>query len=173
MKEDLLPCGLVVQVREIPAQRMLTLSFSGPPGALGESVARLTGYALEQDVGPCGPTVARYPRFLAEPDAGGSEAPEEIEAELLVPVRGRPEAEDYALVQVDRLQVACINYSGPLDGEFRRAHEDLFAWMDAHGVPRAGTAHAHAYLAGHQGAPEWSVEIRVPIVGGRAPMPPV
>lgn len=172
MKEDLLPETLVVQIRELPPQRAVSLVFSGRPEDLGDAVSRLTRYAVEQGVGPCGPTLASYPRFVAEA-AEGEEKAGEIEAELLVPVRGRPEGDEHPLVELERLRAACISYSGRMDSNFRRAHESLFSWMDAHGVPRTGTAHYHVYLADDGGGDSWSVEIRVPIVGGSAPRPPL
>ncbi|MEE2830069.1 MAG: GyrI-like domain-containing protein [Myxococcota bacterium] len=175
MREEMLSQSFLVQVRELPSRRVLKLDYFGPAGEIGDAVARLSRFAIEQGVGPCGPTVAAYPRFVGAGSGslGGGDPALEIEAKIFVPVRGRPESEEFPLVQLDRSRAACINYLGPLDAGFRQAHEELFNWMDAQAVPRTGTRHQHAYLAGQEGGDEWSVEIRVPIVGGQAPLPAV
>ena len=98
-----------------------------------------------------------------------------IEANILVPMTRLPESDDpdVETVRLPRLRAACSMYAGPMGPEFRRRHAALFAWMDARGVPRKGTAHHHAYLAGRGAVGDWTVEIRVPVVGGSAPAIPL
>ena len=60
-------------------------------------------------------------------------------------------------------------FNGLMGPDFRQVHFDLFAWMDTQGLPRAGTAHQHAYIAGTGPDSSWTIEVRVPIVGGLAP----
>jgi hypothetical protein len=38
--------------------------------------------------------------------------------------------------------------------------------MDANGFPRTGTQHRHVYLAGNAGSENWSIEVRVSLLGG-------
>jgi effector-binding domain-containing protein len=159
--------GLHVQLRDIPAMRVAMLRYRGAPAAIGKAFQRVTDFAVRHGVGPCGPILGAYPRL--------AEGASEIEAEVFVPLSRLPEPDepDIEPLRLPRSRAACLVYSGPMNVEFRKRHLALFAWMDARGVPRAGTAHQHAYLAGTGVDSEWTVEIRVPIIGGRAPVMPL
>lgn len=155
---------LPVQVRDLPAMRVARMAYAGPAAQIGEAFERVNTFVLERGIGPCGPLIGNYARIF-EPDA-------ELEANVLVPVTRLLDAEldpDIETLRLPRLRAACLMYSGPMTPAFQRHHFELFAWMDAQALPRAGTAHQHAYIAGTGAASEWTVEIRVPIVGGRAP----
>jgi hypothetical protein len=89
-----------------------------------------------------------------------------------VPVRGIPGG-DHPVVEIGPMRVASVHYSGVSGESFLRAHRDLFSWMDAQGHPRAGTRHLHVCLAGSASGGELSVELRVPLIGGGAPRPPM
>lgn len=158
---------LQVQVRDIPAMRVARMPYDGPPAEIGRAFDRVTTFAVRHGVGPAGPLIGIYPRL----EAGATR----IEAHVLVPLTRLPESDEDAIetVRLPRVRAACLMYSGPMDNEFRRRHSDLFAWLDARELPRVGTAHHHAYIAGRAGSPDWTVEIRVPLVGGAAPAAPL
>jgi len=159
--------GLPVQVRDVPAMRVARMTWEGPPARIGEGFERVTEFAVRHGVGPVGPLMGFYPRLVR----GAST----IAAQLLVPLTRIVETDDDAIetVRLVRRRTACLMYSGPMNDEFRQQHLALFAWMDAHGLPRNGTAHQHAYIAGTAASPTWTVEIRVPVVGGGAPATPL
>jgi len=159
--------ALVVQIREVPGHRAVRMRYEGARSGLEEAVATLTRTAIAGGVGPCGPAVADYLELAPE-----GEDPA-ISVDILVPVRGTPQEDDFPVVEIGPMRVAFIHYNGPLETAFRRAHLSLFSWMDAHAHPRAGTRHLHAYLAGQGSSGDWSVELRVPLIGGGAPRPPV
>ena len=162
MTDDLTDLGLNVQLRDIPAMRVARLRYAGPPAAIGAAFTRVTDFAVRHGVGPCGPVLGEFPRLET--------GVEVIEARVCVPLTRLPDSDeaDIEAVRLPRLRAACLIYAGPMTAEFRQRHLDLFAWMDARGVPRAGTAHQHAYLAGSGAGSEWTVEIRVPVLGGQA-----
>ena len=150
---------LPVQVREIPGQRFLCARYAGERRGLRQEVDVLTRHAVVEGVGPCGPVSMDYSVFTP----GG---PKEVEVRILVPVRGSTGASEYTLVQEPPMRAACIHYAGPIDLEFDRAHQGLFSWMDANEFPRTGTQHRHVYLAGNEGSDDWSIEVRVSLLGG-------
>lgn len=150
---------LPVQVREIPGQRFLCSRYAGERRGLSQEVDALTRHAVVEGVGPCGPVLVDYSVFTPGD-------PEEVEVRILVPVRGSTGASEYTLLQEPPMRAACIHYGGLIDPEFDRAHQDLFAWMDANGFPRTGTQHRHVYLAGSAGSENWSIEVRVSLLGG-------
>jgi len=156
---------LLIQVRELPGQRSLCSRYQGPRSGFASAVEKLTGHAASSGVGPCGPTLADYAHLASD------ELDATLDVTILVPVRGRPESEEYPVIEGRPMRAACMHYTGPSDQAFRRAHEALFSWMDANGFPRMGTRHFHAYLAGQEGNAEWTVELRVPVLGGDAPRP--
>ena len=137
--EDL---GLHVQLRDIPAMRVARLRYAGPPADIGVAFTRVTDFAVRHGVGPCGPVMGVFPKLV--------EGVDELEAEVCAPLTRLPESDeaDVQTLRLPRSRAACLIYSGPMTAEFRQRHLDLFAWMDARGVPRDGTAHQHAYLAG-------------------------
>ncbi len=158
------PLELPVQVRDLPAMRVARLPYAGPAANIGQAFDRVNTFVLERGIGPCGPLIGSYSRIF-DPDM-------DVSATVLVPVTRLLDAQldpDIETLRLPRVRAACLMYSGPMSPDFRRHHFDLFAWMDAHSLPRAGTAHQHAYIAGTGAASDWTVEIRVPIVGGRAP----
>ena len=155
---------LPVQVRDLPAMRVAQVEYAGPAAAVGAAFDRVNRFVLEQGIGPCGPLIGMYAR-IAEPGA-------DVEALVHVPVTRLLDVDpepDIRTLRLTRQRAACLMFSGAMGPEFRQHHFDLFAWMDAQGLPRAGTAHHHAYIAGTGAASAWTVEIRVPIVGSRAP----
>lgn len=167
MTDELLDLGLPVQVRDIPAMRVARLQWSGAPAAIGEAFERVTAFAVRHGVGPVGPLVGMYPQI--------ADGAERIEAEIQVPLTRLVESDDEAIetLRVPRCRAACLMYNGPMDARFRLEHGALFDWMDARGLPRTGTAHHHAYITGTSSSAEWTVEIRVPVVGGQAPSAPL
>ncbi len=167
MTPEILDLGLPVQVRDLPAMRVATMTWEGPPARIGEGFTRVTEFAVRHGVGPVGPLIGQYPR-LASGEAT-------IAARLLVPLTRTVTSDDDAIetLRIKRQRAACVMYSGAMDERFRQMHLDLFDWMDASALPRNGTAHHHAYIAGTKDSPTWTVEIRVPIVGGGAPAAPL
>ena len=167
MDDELNDLGLNVQLRDIPSIRVARLRYVGPPGAIGEAFTRVTEFAVRHGVGPCGPVMGVFPKLV--------EGAAEIEAEVCAPLTRLPESDDAEIeaVRLPRSRAACLIYTGPMTPAFRQRHLDLFAWMDARGVPRVGTGHQHAYLAGTGADSEWTVEIRVPVLGGEAPAVPL
>ena len=167
MSEDPTDLGLNVQLRDIPGMRVARLRFRGPPAQIGRAFTRVTDFAVRHGVGPCGPVLGVFPRL--------AEGVDEIDAEVCAPLTRLPESDEPELetLRLPRSRAACLIYSGPMTSAFRQRHLDLFAWMDARGVPRAGTAHQHAYLAGTSPDSDWTVEIRVPVLGGETPAMPI
>jgi len=167
MDEELTDLGLHVQLRDIPAMRVARLRYDGSPGDIGSAFTRVTDFAVRHGVGPCGPVLGVFPRLV--------EGVSRIDAVVCAPLTRLPESDDPEIetLRLPRSRAACLMYSGPMTAVFRQRHLDLFAWMDARGVPREGTAHQHAYLAGTGPDSEWTVEIRVPVIGGRAPVAPL
>lgn len=162
-----LDLGLPVQVRDVPAMRVARMSWEGPPSRIGEGFEQVTAFALRHGVGPAGPLMGWYPRLERGVNS--------IAAQLLVPLTRTVETDDGAIetLRLPRQRTACVMYNGPMNDEFRQMHLDLFGWMDVAGLPRNGTAHQHAYIAGTAASPLWTVEIRVPVVGGSAPASPL
>jgi hypothetical protein len=168
------------QIREVPRLRALCSVYQGPCSGIGAALESLNRSAVLGGVGPSGPAVVDWAEL---PGEGGEHA--SIQLQLLVPVRGTPpeqEVWEFAgtgdqgkpfLVDLGPMRVASIHYSGPSGSLLYSAHLRLFAWMDAHAHPRAGTRHLRAYLAGLPGGEAISVELRVPLIGGGAPRPPV
>ncbi len=153
-----------VQVRDLPAMRVAQVAYAGEPAGIGAAFERVNQFALERGIGPCGPLMGVYPRIGDPIDP--------IDALVRVPVTRLLDVEPAPGVETLRLarqRAACLMFNGLMGPEFREVHFDLFAWMDAQGLPRAGTAHQHAYIAGTGPGSAWTVEIRVPIVGGLAP----
>jgi len=167
MTDEGIDLGLPVQVRDIPAMRVARLGYRGAPADIGRAFDRVTTFAVRHGVGPVGPLIGVYPELVV-----GAEA---IEAEVLVPLTRLAESDDpdVETVRLPRLRAACLMYSGPMDARFRQRHQQLFAWLDAHDMPRVGTVHHHAYISMSEGAAEWTIEIRVPLVGGSAPVTPL
>lgn len=159
--------GLPVQVRDLPAMRVARMAWEGPPSGIGAGFERVTEFAIRHGVGPVGPLVGRYPHL--------ERGAQTIAAQLLVPLTRTVDSDEDGIdtVRLPRQRAACLMYSGPMNDEFRQMHLDLFGWMDARGLPRNGTAHQHAYIAGTAASPTWTVEIRVPVVGGSAPAAPL
>lgn len=156
---------LPVQVRDLPGMRVAEAEYSGPAVGVGGTFDRVNRFVLEQGIGPCGPLLGVYAQ-IGEPGS-------DVEALVRVPVTrlldGEPEP-GIRTLRLPRQRAACLMFSGLMGPEFRQLHFDLFAWMDAQGLPRAGTAHHHAYIAGTGASSSWTVEVRVPIVGGLAPV---
>lgn len=155
---------LPVQVRDLPAARVAELQYEGDAAGIGAAFDRVNRFVLEHEIGPCGPLLGVYAR-IGEPG-------DPVHARVQVPVTRLLDSSpdpDIRTYRLSRTRAACLMYTGLMGPPFRQHHFDLFAWMDANGLPRAGTTHHHAYVAGTGGASTWTVEIRVPIVGGRAP----
>ena len=179
MIPDRAPEGPAPQIREVPSLRALRFVYEGPSSGIGEALESLSQRAVLGGVGPCGPAIVHWAELPGEDDEAS------LQAELLVPVRGTPsgneeweaaEASDGgapSLVELGPMRVATIHYSGPSGAPLRSALLSLFAWMDTHAHPRAGTRHLRAYLAGLPGGQEVGVALRVPLIGGGAPRPPV
>jgi effector-binding domain-containing protein len=167
MSGDLTDLGLNVQLRDIPAIRVARLRYGGAPAEIGAAFTRVTDFAVRHGVGPCGPVLGVFPRLAVGVDS--------IEAMVCAPLTRLPASDeaDIETLRLPRSRAACLIYAGPMTSEFRQCHLDLFAWMDSRGVPRDGTMHQHAYLAGTGPDSEWTVEIRVPVLGGHAPVTPI
>jgi effector-binding domain-containing protein len=153
-----------VQVRDLPGMRVAQVQYVGPPAAIGAAFERANQFVLERGIGPCGPLIGVYARI--------GEAGDPVDALVQVPVTRVHDVEPedgIELLRLPRQRAACLMFNGLMGPEFRQVHFDLFAWMDAQALPRAGTAHEHAYIAGTGPQSAWTVEIRVPILGGRAP----
>ncbi len=162
MTDPALP--LPVQVRDLPAMRAAYMNYSGPPAGVGAPFELLQRFVTAEGIGPAGPLMASYPHLKDAAQAGKARA--DIEAMLLVPITrlAEPEIEGILTRRFASLRAACLVFSGPMDAAFRQYHLDLFAWMDARGLPRAGTQHQHAYLSKQDTSAHWTVEIRVPIL---------
>lgn len=179
MTHDLADEAPAPQIREVPRLRALCSVYQGPCSGIGAALESLNRSAVVGGVGPCGPAVVDWAELPGE----GEDA--SVQLQLLVPVRGTPPehaVSEFAgaadqgrpsLVDLGPMRVATIHYSGPSGPLFYSAQLSLFAWMDAHAHPRAGTRHLCAYLAGLPGGEVISVELRVPLIGGGAPRPPV
>jgi len=157
--------SLPVQVRDLPRARVAQATFTGPAAAIGQSLQRLEAFAVREGIGPCGPSTASFDSIAAPG--------QDVTARLAVPLTRLPDDADpgIELLRTPRCRAACLLFVGPLGPGFRSRHLDLFAWLDARGMPRTGTAHEHAYIANDDSG--WTIEIRVPIVGGRAPVAPL
>jgi effector-binding domain-containing protein len=155
---------LPVQVRDLPRARVARVAYTGPAAAIGDALERAQSFAVRHGVGPCGPAEASF-EAIAPPG-------EDVRATVSVPLTRLPEDGDgVELLRLPRRRAACLLFTGPLGPRFRAMHLELFAWMDQRGLPRAGTAHEHAYIANDEQG--WTIEIRVPIVGGAAPVAPL
>ena len=174
MTTDLAPEGFGPQIRQVPSLRALRFDYEGLRSEVGAALESLTRQAVLGGVGPCGPAIVHWAELPATADDSS------VQAELLVPVRGNPSDQDWksddrttSLVVLGPMRVASMHYTGPSGVLLRSAQLSLFSWMDAHAHPRAGTRHLRAYLAGQPGGQAVSVELRVPLIGGGAPRPPV
>jgi hypothetical protein len=155
---------LPVQVRDLPRARVAQVGYTGPAPGIGAAFERVNQFVLEHGIGPCGPLIGVYDR-IGEPEA-------DVHALVQVPVTRLLEDGPHGgidTVRLGRIRAASLMFHGEMGPGFRQAHFDLFAWMDTQGLPRAGTAHQHAYIAGTGVGSEWTIEIRVPIVGGLGP----
>ncbi len=159
-----------IELRTVPRMRVARCFWTGPAGQLGAALRRVEDAARSRGVGPVGVSIAVFPRqVVASVDASGSVVIPPLHAELRVPVSntaplvpGVDGAPDVEFVRVDRVRAACRLYSGQVGVSLREAQEEIFAWMDAAGLPRHGTRHHHAYMPNvHPGA--ITVELRVPI----------
>ncbi len=162
---------LQVQVRELPAMRAAYDSYSGPAAAIGAPFSRLQGLVSEAGIGPAGPMLCSFRRLADNTGARKSEEAEDIEATLIVPVTRlltSPDT-DFQTRRFAAQRAACLLYSGPMNALFRQCHLELFAWLDLRDLPRAGTAHQHAYLGRDREKDHWTIEIRVPILGTSRP----
>jgi len=142
--------------------RAACTEYVGPPEGVGAAFEGLETWVADRGLFPAGPFIAAY-------DALGSATPTvpEVHAQLMIPLTRLPEGEGPIVCRrVPSVRAACVMFDGAMDARFRRAHEDLFAWVDARGLAREGTAHHHAYIRTGRGLAHWTVEIRVPLVAG-------
>jgi len=158
------PTELPIQLRDLPSMRVARLAYCGAPEAIGRAFEQATRFAIDEGVGPCGPLIGCYPSLAAAPDS--------IQAEVLVPLTRLPDdaPEGIELLRLAGFHSVCLLYRGPMDPGFRKVHLELFAWMDSRGIPRDGTRHQHAYVAGTDPESDWTIEIRVPVRAGRRPL---
>jgi hypothetical protein len=179
----------VVQVRDLPAMRVAERRFVGPPAELGRAFQDLLAFVEAQGIAPAGPLIAAFPRLMEHrPGADPASLPA-VEVLARIPLSRLPDeglrprgaafagaaarpgpAAGLSSVITRRVpaeRAATVFWQGPMDpgdGRFRQLHLDLFAWMDAHALPRSGTAHEHAYVSGGSAeGSEWVIEIRVPV----------
>ena len=150
---------IAVQLRDVAAMRVATFSYEGAPEGVGEAFETLERWVKERGLFAAGPLVARYPELATAPAAGT------VRAELMIPLTRLPQAADGVCCErVPTFRAACAMFDGAMDARFRQSHEELFAWVDAAGLTRAGTAHDHAYIRTGRGLGHWTVEIRVPVL---------
>jgi DNA gyrase inhibitor GyrI len=158
--------SLPVQIRDLPAMRAACRSFRGQAEELSGPFEDLQKYVADAGIGPAGPLMASFKKLLDNP-ATGEGSSDIVEATLLVPVTRLVDdpPESVEMRRFASLRAACLLFSGPMDSSFRQHHLDLFSWLDARALPRAGTAHQHAYLSKDNVSGHWTVEIRIPILG--------
>ncbi len=161
------PTPLAVQVRDLPSMRAACQTYRGPAEGLSKPFEELQKYVAAAGVGPAGPLMASFRCLLNNPKMAPQAPADVVEATLLVPVTTLPDdvPQGIEMRRFASLRAACLLFSGPMDSSFRQCHLDLFSWLDARAMPRAGTAHQHAYLAKNKASEHWTVEIRVPILG--------
>jgi len=148
-----------VQVRDVAAMRAATTTYAGPPEGVGAAFEALERWVAERGLFPAGPFIAAY-ESLGE---AGPVVPD-VRAELMIPLTRLPDDEGAVRCRkVPTLRAACVMFDGAMDARFRAVHEELFAWVDAAGMERDGTAHHHAYIRTGRGLGHWTVEIRVPV----------
>jgi len=162
--------ALPVQIRDLPAMRAACRSFRGQAEEISGPFEDLQKYVVGAGIGPAGPIMASFKKLLETP-ASGEDSSSLVEATLLVPVTRLVDdpPEPVEMRRFTSLRAACLLFSGPMDRSFRQHHLDLFSWLDARAMPRAGTAHQHAYLSKNNASGHWTVEIRVPILGQGPP----
>ena len=160
---------LQVQVRDLPSMRAAYTKYRGPAATIGEPFSRLQRLVTDAKIGPAGPLLCSFRALADNTGVRISEADENIEATLLVPVTRLHDhlGPDVVTRRFASQRAACLMYSGPMDAGFRRRHLELFAWLDLHELPHAGTVHQHAYLGRDSQQEQWTIEIRVPILAAR------
>ena len=155
-----------IELRTLPRMRVARAFWAGAPTDLGRALAQVEEAARSAGVGPCGVSMAVYPRQVqARLDGTRLDVPQVV-AELRTPVSdlAAPVAGELPIdfVRVDRLRAACRMYSGPPGDALRQALGELFAWMDRSKLARRGTCHHQAFLPNvHPG--QVTVELRVPV----------
>jgi len=150
------------QVRDLPAMRAAVLAYEGPPDGVGSAFERLEAWVAEQGLFAAGPLIAAYAGLES-----ASPVLPVVRAELMIPLtRLPPSGGDIEGRRVPSVRAACLMFDGAMDARFRATHEELFAWIDAQGLQRDGTAHHHAYIRTGSGLGHWTVEIRVPVRAG-------
>ncbi len=163
--------SLAVQVRDLPAMRAACMDYCGPATAIGQPFEHLQQLVTKAGIGPAGPLLCSFRRLADNTGARVSEEQEDIEATLIVPITRLLDSppEEMQTRRLRSQRAACLLYSGPMDSGFRQRHLELFAWLDLHALPRAGTAHQHAYLGRSDEKNHWTIEIRVPILAIGSP----
>jgi len=163
--------SLAVQVRDLPAMRAACMGYCGPAATIGETFERLQLLVTQAGIGPAGPLLCSFHRLADNTGARVSEEQEDIEATLLVPITRLLDSppEGMQTRRFNSQRAACLLYSGPMDSSFRQRHLELFSWLDMRALPRAGTAHQHAYLGRSHEKNHWTIEIRVPILAVGSP----
>ncbi len=163
--------SLAVQVRDLPGMRAACMNYCGPAATIGKTFEHLQQVVTQAGIGPAGPLLCSFHRLADNTGARVSEEQEDIEATLLVPITKLLDSppEGVWTRRFSPQRAACLLYSGPMDSSFRQRHLELFAWLDLHALPRAGTAHQHAYLGRSDEKNHWTIEIRVPILAIGSP----
>ena len=168
---ELAPDSLAVQVRDLPAMRAACMEYCGPAATIGKEFEHLQQVVTQAGIGPAGPLLCSFRRLADNTGARVSEEQEDVETTLIVPITKLLDSppEGVQTIRLSSQRAACLLYSGPLDSSFRQRHLELFAWLDLRELPRAGTAHQHAYLGRSHEKNHWTIEIRVPILAIGSP----